>query len=77
MQACDLLEGLIPPGQVSAMHLQRLFIFSLMWSAGSLLELDGRAKMEEFMIKHESRLNYPKIKPDETIFEYLVTETGQ
>lgn len=58
------------------MHLQRLFIFSLMWSNGALLELDDRAKMEQFMLKHESKLNYPKLRDDETIFEYLVNEAG-
>jgi len=59
------------------MHLQRLFIFSVMWSSGALLELDDRAKMEEFMVHHESKLNYPKLNEDETIFEYLVNEAGK
>jgi len=48
-----------------------------MWSNGALLELDDRAKMEQFMKNHESKLNYPKLKEDETIFEYLVNETGK
>jgi len=48
-----------------------------MWSNGALLELDDRAKMEQFMLKHESKLNYPKLKEDETIFEYLVNESGK
>jgi len=76
LQACDLLQGLIPSGVVTPMHLQRLFIFAIMWSNGALLELDDRAKMEKFLLKHESKLNYPKLRQDETIFEYLVTENG-
>ena len=46
LQACDLLEGLIPSkeekGVLSASHLGKLFIFSLMWSIGALMELDDR-----------------------------------
>ena len=46
LQACDLLEGLIPSkeekGVLSAAHLGKLFIFCLMWSIGALMELDDR-----------------------------------
>ena len=57
-QAMDLLSGLIPyeeheSGQTSVQltpeHLERLYIFAVMWSVGALLELDNRAKMEQFM----------------------------
>jgi dynein heavy chain len=47
-----------------------------MWSLGALLELEDRAKMEEFMVKHECDLNFPPTNEDETIFEYLVNENG-
>ena len=45
-----------------------------MWSAGALLELDDRAKMEKFIKEHESasQLPIPPIKNDETVFEYMV-----
>ena len=46
LQACDLLDGLIPSkedrGVLEADHLGKIFIFALMWSIGSLLELDDR-----------------------------------
>lgn len=75
-----LLEGLIPKrddkGTLQSAHLEKLFIFTVMWSLGALLELEDRAKLEEFMVKHECGLNFPPTKEDETIFEYLVNENG-
>ena len=48
-QALDVLEGLIPSGedakQVTAKQLQKLIVFSLMWSLGALLELEDRKKV--------------------------------
>ena len=45
----NILEGLIPgedaPKQADANHLSKLFVFSLMWSVGALLELDDRKKV--------------------------------
>ncbi|PIK45719.1 hypothetical protein BSL78_17425 [Apostichopus japonicus] len=86
-QAINLLEGLIPTKDehdhdhhvLAAGHLEKLFIFSLMWSLGSLLELDDRAKMQDFMLDHQSKLSYPKLPEDSgfTIFEFVVTDTGE
>lgn len=61
---------------MSAAHVQKLFIFSLMWSFGNLLELDGRVKLQDFMIRHPSKLIYPKLSGDWTIFEFLVDSSG-
>ena len=45
----NILEGLIPsedaPKQADASHLEKLFVFSLMWSVGALLELEDRKKV--------------------------------
>ncbi|XP_053374157.1 dynein axonemal heavy chain 8-like [Mercenaria mercenaria] len=80
-QATDLLEGLIPKrddkGTLPSSHLEKLFIFALMWSLGALLELEDRAKMEEFIVTQCRDLSLPPVKDDETIFEYLVDEKGQ
>ena len=81
-QACDLLEGLIKSysekgSHLLSVHYQRLFIFALMWSFGNLLELDGRLKLQEFMLTHPSKLLYPKLTAERTIFEYTVDANGE
>ena len=69
LQAIDLLSGLLAmeqqqevthhdsPSAFSKTHLGRLYVFSLMWSVGALLELDDRAKMEEFIVEMVSKYN--------------------
>jgi len=48
-----------------------------MWSVGALLELDDRAKMEEFT-RANFELDLPPIEEgsQDTIFEFLVNEAG-
>lgn len=80
LQATDLLEGLIPKrddkGTLPAPYLEKLFLFAIMWSLGALLELEDRAKMEQFIVQGCDSLSLPPLKDDETIFEYLVDEKG-
>uniref|UniRef100_A0AAG5D7L6 AAA+ ATPase domain-containing protein n=1 Tax=Anopheles atroparvus TaxID=41427 RepID=A0AAG5D7L6_ANOAO len=85
-QCCDLLDGLLAPQgesdgspasvDFSDAHVERLFLFSLMWSLGAALELEDREKMGEYIAKHPSKLKWPKIQPGETIFEYVVSVDG-
>lgn len=81
-QAINILEGILPKKEegvnVSAVHLERLYIFSLMWSLGALLELDDRAKMEHFM-RDNFELDLPSVdeQSNETIFEFLVNDSGK
>ena len=81
-QAITLLDGLIltkdDGSHMSAQHLERLYIFCLMWSLGSILELDDRAKMEHFLRDNfEHDLPPVDSQAHETIFEYLVADDGQ
>ena len=48
-----------------------------MWSVGALLELDDRAKVEEFM-RRNFELDLPPISEgsSDTIFEFLVNDAG-
>jgi dynein heavy chain, axonemal len=77
-QSLDLLQGLINKDKAPAPDvLGRLYVFALMWSVGSLLELFDRKKLEEFLMAKKG-LDLPPIKADETIFEYVVNmETGR
>ncbi len=75
-QSLDLLEGLITKEKTpTAAQIGRYYVFALMWSLGALLELYDRKKLEEFLYE-QKKLDLPKIKGDETNFEFVVSETG-
>ncbi|XP_068092796.1 dynein axonemal heavy chain 5-like isoform X3 [Hyperolius riggenbachi] len=79
-QAIDLLQGLLSDKeekQPSQEHLARLFVFAVMWSIGALLELEDRMKMEMFLRGHSAPLELPVVKGEETIFEFVINESGQ
>ena len=83
-QCISLLQGLIPvkdddSSQVSADHIGRLFVFTLMWSIGAMLELDDRSKMEAFLREKADHLDFPSVDEStgETMFEYVVSESGE
>lgn len=66
-------------GDLSREHLERLYVFALMWSIGALLELDDRRKMEIWLRGNDSiYLNLPDIPLDseDTMFDYHVTADG-
>ncbi|KAK7945226.1 hypothetical protein WMY93_000954 [Mugilogobius chulae] len=67
----------ITGGLMGSHHMERLFVFCLMWSLGAILELDDRDKLEAFFREHESNIDLPKTKPGETIFEYMVNTNGE
>ncbi|XP_076295220.1 dynein heavy chain 8, axonemal kl-3 [Lasioglossum baleicum] len=75
-QCIDLLEGLLGQDILPTHHIEKIFLFSLMWSLGAVLELGERTALQDFLLNHESKCNWPRIQEDETIFEYLVSEHG-
>uniref|UniRef100_A0A8C9XCP5 Dynein axonemal heavy chain 8 n=1 Tax=Sander lucioperca TaxID=283035 RepID=A0A8C9XCP5_SANLU len=81
MQSVNLLEGLIPTketgGLAGSKHLERLFVFCLMWSLGALLELGDREKLEHYIRAHGSGIDVPQTQPGETMFEYMVNPNGE
>lgn len=50
---------------IDAVHLERMLLFSIMWSLGAVLELDDRDQLEEFVRSHESALRWPKTEVGE------------
>ncbi|XP_041963780.1 LOW QUALITY PROTEIN: dynein heavy chain 5, axonemal [Alosa sapidissima] len=84
MQSINMLQGLIPPkeqgSEVSQKHLERLYVFSFMWSVGALLELEDRRKMEHWLRYHDSiHLDLPDIPShsEDTMFDFHVAADGQ
>lgn len=66
-------------GELSREHLERLYVFALMWSTGASLELNDRRKMESWLRGNDGiHLNLPDIPPDseDTMFDYYVTTDG-
>lgn len=66
-------------GELSREHMERLYVFALMWSVGALLELDDRMKMEQWLRHHDNiRLDLPNIPPhsEDTMFDFYVTNDG-
>ncbi|XP_047042441.1 dynein axonemal heavy chain 8-like [Helicoverpa zea] len=82
-QCVDVLSGLlqieVPGGKThSERHLERLFIFAMMWSLGAVLELDMRRRMAEFMTQLPVKMDWPGSKSKEFImpYEYRVNASG-
>ncbi|CAH0727356.1 unnamed protein product, partial [Brenthis ino] len=84
-QCIDVLMGLlrieIPGGKLHTdRHLERLFVFAMMWSLGAALELDARQRMAEYMTRLPARVEWPgggaRAREWLMPFEYMVNEAG-
>lgn len=64
-------------GTYTDKHLERFFIFAVMWSLGAVLELDDRAKLEQYAVKSSGKMDWPKCGEGESIFEYVVGDNGK
>ncbi|CAF0880138.1 unnamed protein product [Rotaria sordida] len=80
-QACKLLNGLLPlkeaKDQLTPQHIERLYVFAIMWSVGAFLELDDRARLQDYILNAtDFRLDTPKLSEgsEDTIFDYFVHE---
>lgn len=60
-------------------HIHRLYVFTLMWSVGALLELCDRSKLEEYIRSRHNQLDVPPRtqSSSDTMFDYRVDENGK
>ena len=81
-QICTLLEGMLLGKEegvsLNQKHLEHLYIFSIMWSIGALLELKDRDKMEEWIRQNKPDLDLPVCESGsgDTIFEFVPDKDG-
>ncbi|XP_068697910.1 dynein axonemal heavy chain 8-like [Montipora foliosa] len=68
-----LLEGNTDIG--GELHIERLFIFSLIWSFGALLDETDKRKFSEILLSLTSAL--PDYDQEISVFDYYVDESGE
>ncbi|CAM9125412.1 unnamed protein product [Ectocarpus sp. 4 AP-2014] len=75
---CDLIAGMTSGagcatlGPNLAIELEKLFVYSLIWSVGGLLEFEDRVKFDQWMRALDNNHVMPDLAEGETIFEYYV-----
>ena len=65
--------------QTWSVHLKRLYIFSLVWSVGALLERSDRYRLDEYIRSHYPDLPLPPRLDDNdesTVFDFVVSQSG-
>lgn len=68
----EMLKRLTPE------HLHRLFLFSLTWSMGALLDYPSAVKFDSFVREKFTSLDWPnsRLYPDATVFDFVVNPGG-
>lgn len=57
-QLLDILDGLLADCSTrTEKYLERTFLFAMMWTLGAVLEINEREKLEEFLVKHPSKMS--------------------
>ena len=64
--------------RVTRLQLERLYVFSIVWSIGAFLEIDDRIKLDAFLMTHFSHLALPPKDPEseDTVFDFVVGTDG-
>ncbi|XP_066590394.1 dynein axonemal heavy chain 5 [Prorops nasuta] len=63
---------------LSPQHLEKFYVFALVWGIGALLETADRTKYDEFLRENCSSLDLPSLDdcPDNKLFDFFVNEKG-
>lgn len=61
-QILEILDGLLVDNSDnrSERYLERTFLFAMMWTLGAVLEIEEREKLEDFLLKHPSKMSKRK-----------------
>lgn len=64
--------------RVTRIQLERLYVFSVIWSIGAFLEKDDRVKLDAYLSHHFSHLALPEREEgsEETVFDFVVGNEG-
>lgn len=57
-------------------HLEKLYVFALIWSVGAFLENRDRIKYSLYLKDKMSFLNLPPMEKELTVFDYVVNKAG-
>ncbi|CAM9769880.1 unnamed protein product, partial [Choristocarpus tenellus] len=55
-----------------ALQLEKLFVYSLIWSVGGLLEFEDRVRFDSWLRDIDTNHVMPEVEEGETVFEYFV-----
>lgn len=76
---CDLLDALLESSDLSnnptilSVELERIFLYSVAWSVGGILEHDDRIKFTAYLLKIADKSEaFPTIAVGDTIFEHKI-----
>lgn len=64
--------------RVARVHLERLYVFAVVWSVGAFLEKEDRVRLDNYLSSHHSNLALPPRKPgsEDTVFDFVVGPDG-
>ncbi|XP_008556957.2 dynein axonemal heavy chain 5 [Microplitis demolitor] len=67
------------PQPLTADHLKKLYVFSLVWGIGALLETADRLKFDNYLRNNFNTLDIPISEkyPNATTFDFMVTDKGK